>query len=170
LAEAAKKTETKATKTTTTRPVKKTESVLVSSEADIALNDNFERNKGSLPWPTDGFILNHYGTNKYPDGVVYNNPGVSIGTQTGASVKAIFDGEITQISYIEDKEVVFIKHGKYFTVYSNLSGASVQKGQQVKTGQLIGKAAMNDDGQGEVDLILMKEDNNVNPEQWLRRK
>jgi murein hydrolase activator len=170
LAAAAKKTEANVTKTTTTRVIKKNESVLVSSDADIALNENFERNKGSLPWPTDGFILNHYGTNEYPGGVKYNNPGVTIGAQVGANVKAIFDGEVTQVSYIEDKEVVFIKHGKYFTVYSNLSGASVQKGQQVKTGQLIGKAGMNDDGQGEVDLILMKEDNNVNPEQWLRRK
>jgi septal ring factor EnvC (AmiA/AmiB activator) len=152
------------------RVPKKTESVLVSSEADRALDANFERNRGSLPWPADGFILSHSGRNSLPGGIEYDNPGVSIGTAVGSSIKAIFDGEVTLVNYMEDKQVVFIKHGKYFSVYSNLSSANVQRGQTVKTGQVVGRAAANDDGQGEVDLIIMKENNNVNPEQWLRKK
>lgn len=148
----------------------KNESVLVSSEADRVLDANFERNKGSLPWPADGFILSQYGPNVLPGGVEYNNPGVSIGTSIGGAVKAVFDGEVTLVNTMEDKQVVFIKHGKYFSVYSNLSSASVQRGQTVRTGQVVGRAGANDDGQGEVDLIIMKESNNVNPGQWLRRK
>jgi septal ring factor EnvC (AmiA/AmiB activator) len=105
-----------------------------------------------------------------PGGVEYDNPGVSIGTAIGGSVKAIFDGEVTRVNPMDDKQVVFIKHGKYFTVYSNLSSANVQRGQTVKTGQVVGRAGANDDAQGEVDLIIMKESNNVNPEQWLRKK
>jgi septal ring factor EnvC (AmiA/AmiB activator) len=54
-------------------------------------------------------------------------------------------------------------------VYSNLASASVQRGDNVKTGQIIGRAGANDEGQGQVDFILMKESTNVNPEQWLRR-
>jgi septal ring factor EnvC (AmiA/AmiB activator) len=158
------------TKPTVTRAPRKTESVLVSSEADRVLDANFERNRGSLPWPADGFILSRYGPNSLPGGVDYNNPGVSIGTAVGGSVKAIFDGEVTLVNSMDDKQVVFIRHGKYFTVYSNLSSANVQRGQSVKTGQLIGRAGANDDGQGEVDLIIMKESSNVNPEQYLRRK
>ena len=158
------------TKPSVTRVPKKTESVLVSSEADRVLDANFERNRGSLPWPSDGFILSRYGPNQLPGGVDYNNPGVSIGTAVGGSVKAIFDGEITLVNSMDDKQVVFIRHGKYFTVYSNLSSANVQRGQSIKTGQVIGRAGANDDGQGEVDLIIMKESNNVNPEQYLRRK
>ncbi len=149
---------------------KKTESVLVTSEADKLLDANFERNKGSLPWPADGFILSRFGPNVLVDRVQYDNPGVSIGTAVGATVKAVFDGEVTLVNSMDDKQVVFIKHGKYFTVYSNLSSANVQRGQTVKTGQSVGRAGANDDGQGEVDLIIMKENNNVNPEQWLRRK
>ncbi len=152
------------------RTPKKIESILVSSEADRVLDANFERNRGSLPWPADGFILSHSGRNSLPGGVTYDNPGVSIGTAVGGSVKAIFDGEITLVNTMDDKQVVFIKHGKYFSVYSNLSSASVQRGQAVKTGQGIGRAGANDEGQGEVDLIIMKESNNVNPEQYLRKK
>ncbi|MDQ6756933.1 MAG: peptidoglycan DD-metalloendopeptidase family protein [Bacteroidota bacterium] len=176
IADAKNKTSNTEDKNTTAnaRPItkvpRKTESVLVTSEADRALDASFERNRGSLPWPSDGFILSHPGRNSLPGGIEYDNPGVSIGTAVGASVKAIFDGEVTLVSYMEDKQVVFIKHGKYFSVYSNLSSATVQRGQAVKTGQVVGHASSNDDGQGQVDLIIMKENNNVNPEQWLRRK
>jgi septal ring factor EnvC (AmiA/AmiB activator) len=158
------------TKPSVNRAPKRVESVLVTSEADRVLDANFEKNRGSLPWPADGFILSHSGRNSLPGGVEYDNPGVSIGTAVGASVKAIFDGEVTLVNSMDDKQVVYIKHGKYFTVYSNLASANVSHGQTVKTGQVVGKAGANDDGQGEVDLIIMKESNNVNPEQWLRRK
>ena len=156
------------TKSAVTR--KTTPSVLVSSEADKALDANFERNRGSLPWPVNGVILIHYGNYNIPGtNITGENPGVTIGTQIGSPVKAIFEGEVTLVSYIDDKQAVFIKHGKYFTVYSNLSSVSVQRGQTVTTSQVIGKAAANDDGQGEVFLILMKENNNVNPELWLHK-
>ena len=158
-------------KTTTTKPATRpasTGSVLVSTEADKVLNANFEANRGSLPWPASGYIIAHFGANKLPGGIDYDNPGVTIGVKIGESVKAVFDGEVTLVSYIEDKQAVFIKHGKYFTVYSNLGSANVQRGDNVKTGQVIGKAGANDDGQGQVDFIIMKESNNVNPEQWLR--
>jgi septal ring factor EnvC (AmiA/AmiB activator) len=162
----------KNTNTKTVKPsvsAKSTGSVLVSSEADKALDANFERNRGSLPWPVSGFIIAHFGRIILPGNIEYDNPGVTIGAKIGESVKAVFEGEVTLVSYIEDKQAVFIKHGKYFTVYSNLASANVQRGDNVKTGQVIGKAAANDEGQGEVDFILMKESNNVNPEQWLRR-
>lgn len=177
--EAAKKSEEKNTSTASVSkkdaaPVKSapakapSASVLVSSDADRALNASFKANKGSLPWPVNGFVITHYGANQYPGGIDYNNPGVSIGAKVGESVKAVFEGEVTLVSYIEDKQAVFIKHGEYFTVYSNLASASVQRGDKVRTGQVIGKVAPNDEGQGQVDFIIMQENDNVNPESWLR--
>ncbi len=122
-----------------------------------------------MPWPVSGYIIAHYGRTTLPGNIIYDNPGVSIGAKVGEAVKAVFEGEVTLVSYIEDKQAVFIKHGKYFTVYSNLASANVQRGDQVKTGQVIGKVGLNDEGQGEVDFIIMEESSNVNPEQWLRR-
>lgn len=165
------KTDEKTVAATAKKPASSTTigSVLVSSAADKALNANFEKNKGSLPWPVNGFVITHYGPNQYPGGIDYDNPGVSIGVKPGESVKAVFDGEVTLVSYMEDKQVVFLKHGKYFTVYSNLASARVQRGDKVKTGEVIGKAGLNDDGNGEVDFILMQENTNINPESWLKR-
>jgi septal ring factor EnvC (AmiA/AmiB activator) len=154
----------------TTKPARATGSILVSSEADRVLDASFERNRGTLPWPVNGFVLIHYGPYTIPDTKIRGeNPGVTIGTQVGNPVKAVFEGEVTLVTYMDDKQVVFIKHGKYFTVYSNLSSVNVQRGQKVKTSEVIGKAGANDDGQGEVLLILMKENNNVNPESWLHK-
>jgi len=141
---------------------------LVSTEADKALDANFEKNRGSLPWPVSGYVIEHYGLNKVTDRVDYSCPGVNIGAQVGEPVKAVFEGDVTAVSYMDDRQVVFIKHGKYYTVYSNLGAASVQRGDHVKTGQVIGKVGENDDGQGELDFVLMNGLNNVNPEQWLR--
>ena len=148
---------------------KSTGSVLVSSEADKELNASFEKNRGSLPWPASGYVIAHFGRTILPPNIEYDNPGVTIGAKIGEPVKAVFDGEVTLVSYIEDKQAVFIKHGKYFTVYSNLASASVQRGDNVKTGQVIGKAGANDEGQGQVDFIIMRESSQLNPEQWLRR-
>jgi septal ring factor EnvC (AmiA/AmiB activator) len=172
-AEKANKSDTKANETVAANSKPRSSipagSVLVSSEADKALNASFEKNKGSLPWPANGYVITHFGPNQYPGGIDYNNPGVSIGVKPGEPVKSVFDGEVTLVNYMDDKQVVFIKHGQYFTVYSNLASANVQRGDKVKTGQVIGKAGLNDDGNGEVDFILMDENNNVNPESWLKR-
>ncbi|MEP6584833.1 MAG: peptidoglycan DD-metalloendopeptidase family protein [Ginsengibacter sp.] len=164
---AANTNNTKATRSPVER--KSSGSVLVNTEADRALDASFERNRGSLPWPAAGFVSAHFGSSKLPGNIDYDNPGVTIAVKIGEPVKAVFDGEVTLVSYIEDRQAVFLKHGKYFTVYSNLASANVQRGDNVKTGQLLGKAGSNEEGQGQVDFIIMKESNNVNPEQWLRR-
>ena len=94
---------------------------------------------------------------------------ITISTDIGSNVKSIFDGVVSNILYIEDMQVIIIQHGKYFSTYSNLSGATVQRGQHVKTGQVIGKAAANLDGIGAVDLFISDEKNNIDPERWLKR-
>ena len=99
-----------------------------------------------------------------------NSTGITIETQVGASVKAIFDGDVSSVFNIEGNSVVFIKIGKFFIAYSNLSSVNVAKGDKVKAGQVLGKAGENTEGIGEMQLVLMEDKTNLNPEQWLRRK
>jgi len=99
-----------------------------------------------------------------------DNPVITIGTQTGNAVKSCFDGEVVGVFNLGDGMAVTIKHGRYFTTYSNLTGVTVSKGSAVKTGQSIGRAGKDDEGAGgQIDFILMIEARNVNPEGWLRR-
>jgi septal ring factor EnvC (AmiA/AmiB activator) len=161
------KTTTTPTKTT---PAKPTESVLLNAD-NIALNASFEKNKGTLPWPLDkGMVLMHYGKNTLPSGTVMDVTSVTISSDVGTAVKAVFDGTVSTVQVIEDMTVVIIQHGRYFTTYSNLSGVTVQRGQQIKTGQTIGRVAANFDGVGAVDFYISNESSNYDPEKWLRRK
>ncbi len=154
-------------------PAKKPDSYLDLNAKDVALNSSFQANKARLPWPVDkGVITLRYGTNKIENTLLtFDNPGITIATSTpGVPVKAVFDGEVSGVYNLGDGMAVTIRHGKYFTTYSNLSGVNVAKGATVKTGQQIGKAGRDDDGSGgQIDFILMIETRNIDPAPWLRR-
>ena len=81
-------------------------------------------------------------------------------------MKAVFDGEVQSIFSVGDVQAVMIRHGKYFTTYSNLSTVSVTKDEQVKTGQIIGRVS--DGGQLEF-LISDDKIRPLDPERWLHR-
>lgn len=152
-----------------TEVIKAPESILLNS-GNIELNENFVRNKGSLPWPVDkGVTIMHYGPNQLPSGSKIVVTGITVATDIGSNVKSVFDGVVSNIVFIEDMQVVIIQHGKYFTTYSNLGTVSVQRGQNVKTGQVIGKAAANLDGIGAIDFFINDEKDNIDPEKWLKR-
>ncbi len=148
---------------------KKEESVLLNAD-NIILNANFIKNKGSLPWPVDkGYTILHYGKNKLVSGSIVDLPCITVATDIGSNVKSVFDGVVSTIAFIEDMQVIIIQHGKYFSTYSNLTSVSVQRGQTVKTGQVIGKAGANLDGIGAIDFFISDERDNQDPERWLKR-
>jgi septal ring factor EnvC (AmiA/AmiB activator) len=154
-------------------PSKRPASVLESTPEGLIISQKFEENRGRLPWPVDkGIITLHFGPNKIPGKtktITVPSDGLTIETAIGAPVKAVFDGEVRSVFNVGDKQVVMIRHGKYFTVYSNLSNASVSKGQMVTAGQVIGKAGINDEGVGSIDLQIETETSTINPEPWLRK-
>jgi septal ring factor EnvC (AmiA/AmiB activator) len=160
--------------TTNAKPNVVRESVVFNTEADLKLNADFEKNRMKLPWPVDqGTVCIHYGPYQIGDTKLKgDNPGITICTaQPGNNVKSVFDGEVASVFNIGDSKSVMIRHGKYFTVYSNLSSVSVSKGATVSTGQSIGKVAVDDEtGEGgKLEFLLMVENKKLNPEQWLHR-
>ena len=144
--------------------------VLLNSEENIKLASNLESNRGRLPWPVSkGYVIAHYGKNLIEGTKLdYFNTGITIGTDVGAPVRAVFDGEVSSIPDVEGLSAVIIKHGNYFTSYSNLATVSVSKGDKVHTGQVLGTAAQGDSGGGQIDFIMMKDLSPQNPEPWLR--
>ena len=146
------------------------ESILLNSE-NIELNNNFVKNKGSLPWPVDrGTVILHYGNNKLPSGdaSIYTE-GISIAADIGTSVKSVFNGTVLKVVNIDGMSVLILQHGKYFTTYSNLSGVTVDAGQNVVTGQVLGKVSQGIYGNGAIDFYLSDEKHGFDPETWLRR-
>ncbi len=150
-------------------PAKVPPSVLLNAD-NIALNNSFEKNRGSLPWPVDrGVTIMHFGPNHLPSGSTIDVLGVTVAADIGSNVKSVFAGTVSNIVFIEDMQVVIIQHGKYFSTYSNLSNVSVQRGQNVTTGQVIGKVASNLDGIGAIDFFINDEKKNIDPERWLKK-
>jgi len=172
-----KGTSTVPTKPSTAAPAKsirepaKPESVLLGTDADVKLNASFISNRGALPWPVEkGYMIMRFGPQKHEIGVIVDNPGITIGSDIGSPVKALFDGEVSSVTNIDNMQVVVLQHGGHFTTYSNLSGVSVSRGQRIQTGQTLGRVAASDEGVGSIDLIISNEKSNLNPETWLRRR
>lgn len=139
---------------------------------DIALNADFAQNRGRLPHPVEGVITLGFGRYKIEGlgpSIVGDNPGVTYTTAVGAPVRAVFGGEVVSISRVGSMSFVVIRHGKYFTAYSNLSSVNVSKGANVSRGQTLGNVGADEEtGSGKLDFILMIEERNVDPRGWLR--
>lgn len=139
---------------------------------DIALNADFAQNRGRLPHPVAGVITLGFGRYKIEGlgpSIVGDNPGVTYTTAVGAPVRAVFGGEVVSISRVGSMSFVVIRHGKYFTAYSNLSSVNVSKGVNVSRGQTLGNVGADEEtGSGKLDFILMVEERNVDPRAWLR--
>jgi septal ring factor EnvC (AmiA/AmiB activator) len=151
----------------------RTYSVFESTPEGREMSINFENNRGRLPWPVSGgAVVGQFGTNIVPGTKLKEtNDGIFISTKIGAPVRCVADGEVISVMDLGDFQGVLVQHGKYFTVYNKLSDVSVNRGQQVKAGTLIGHAAADFDGEGKIEFRVMNGSNKfVNPEQWLKSR
>ncbi|MFH1004213.1 MAG: peptidoglycan DD-metalloendopeptidase family protein [Bacteroidota bacterium] len=138
------------------------------------LSNNFESNKGKLPWPlTEGVIIEQFGTHEHPDlpGVEIQNNGIDIGTNQRASVRAVFNGTVVAVASVSGLEgkVIIIKHGEYLSVYSNIDESFVKSGDKIKTKQNIGKVLTDDNSNTLLHLEIWKEQSMLNPESWIAK-
>jgi len=140
------------------------------------LNTDFEKNKGKLPWPVEkGVITSRFGKQPHPvlKGIVIENNGIDITTEKGASVRALFRGEVSSVIVIPGAgKAVIVSHGAYRTVYSNLRDASVIKGQKVETKATVGTVLTDDNGSiAHVEIWKITTEGlvKVDPGPWLFR-
>ncbi len=156
---------------TSAKPISaRKENVLENTPEVTKVSVGFENNKGNLPWPVDkASVVSSFGKQKIEGtSLIEDNIGLTIQTNAGVNVKAVFEGIVTTVYDIAGSQTVTIKHGKYFTTYYNLSSVNVSKGTVVQMGQLLGKAGVNDDGNGEIMFVVNIESIFVNPEIWLK--
>jgi len=150
----------------TLNTVKSGAKTVFSDDADVHLTGDFERNRGRLPWPVSGTISMAFGPHEYIKGIVHNNLGVTIDVQAGAAVKAVFQGEVQAIFNVGDVQAVMVRHGRYFTTYSNLSTVSVTKGEHINTGQILGRVG----DVAQLEFAVSNEKGTMlDPERWLKR-
>lgn len=142
-----------------------------STKVDTRLASEFEANKGKLPWPCDGTVVESFGQHNHPvyTGIVmpFNN-GVNIGVAKGTQAKAVFNGEVKKIIVMPGyNKCVLVQHGNYFTFYCKLGSVNVKAGDKVTTGQVLGTVDTID-GQTQLHFQLWKGSTPQDPEAWLR--
>ena len=142
-----------------------------STTVDEALSNNFASNKGRLPWPAEGTVVDSYGQHYHP---VYKNVklpfnnGVTLAVARGTQAKAVFDGTVAQIVVIPGyNQCVLVQHGSYFTFYCKLRSVAVKAGDKVKTGTVLGTVDTIS-GEDQLHFQLWKERTPQNPESWLK--
>ena len=167
-----------ATASGTTAPVKtapvSSTKIELTPEGKLS-SDSFKANKGQLPWPTEkGYISTGYGDQPHPDysNIVIHNSGIDITTDSGSSARAVFAGEVSgvQVSQTTNTYTVLVRHGDFFTAYSNLSSVSVSVGNKVTAKQTLGKIKTNAKGNSVLKFVINQNTTVLNPKSWLKPK
>lgn len=143
----------------------------LTPEAQL-LADNFEKNKGKLPWPVDkGFVAVGFGTRQHPivKSAKISSSGVRITTEENGIAKAVFDGKVTKVYLLPGgNNGVIIKHGNYFTNYYNLKEVFVSSGQDITTGDELGVIAIGNATQNTtLKFSIYRNLDNLDPQNWV---
>jgi len=137
---------------------------------------DFEAWKGRIPFPVTGryTIVKRFGRQKHPTlpHVETTNSGIDMQTEPGATVRCVFDGEVSAVFRTDGyNNVVVVKHGKYITVYANIGKIDVSTGQKIKAGAPIGTVYTdpNDGNRSILHFEVRHQRQKENPEAWLKR-
>ena len=133
----------------------------------------FEDQIRKLSWPVKtGFISLRFGLQRDPilKNVSINNTGIDIQTQRDENVAVVFEGEVRVKAFVPGQNnVVIIKHGNYYTVYSKLKSVEVKQGQVLRKGDLIGKVHTNNAGITQLHFEVWRDKKKLDPERWLKQ-
>lgn len=138
------------------------------------LNGRFDQNKGKMLLPVDGgVIIEHFGTHQHPTQkhITVVNKGVNIAAPKGADVMAIFEGQVARVMFIAGlNNCVMLRHGDYFTIYSNLATVSVKAGESVRANQKLGSLSGGDNPDDyQLHFELWYHTTNQDPEVWFAK-
>lgn len=141
----------------------------------IELSNNFDENKGKLPWPVQkGVVYSSFGEHAHPvlKGIKTRNDGIDIVTNEGSNARVIFDGEVRSIISVPGSSnfAVLVKHGHFFSLYSNLEKVFVKPGDKVQIKQDLGKISKDDeDNTTKLQFQIWKSTSKLNPVHWLSK-
>ena len=134
--------------------------------------ENFQENKGRLPWPLEkGVVTQGFGRQRHPvvKTTIIQSNGVTISTEPFAKVRAVFEGEVMSVIMIKGSNPsVLIRHGSYITLYTNLSKLYVKKGEKVSSKQIIGEVFTNQQtGRTQLQFGIFNNIKALNPKDWV---
>jgi len=115
-------------------------SEIITNGGDITAD--FIHGKSKLSWPLgDGFVERFFGKQPHPTlkKIEIVNNGIDIRALSSPVIYSTFAGTVAGVFTLPSgMQSMLIKHGDFYTVYSNMDQIFVKKGDQINTRQEIG--------------------------------
>ncbi|MFT5646964.1 MAG: septal ring factor EnvC (AmiA/AmiB activator) [Aureispira sp.] len=148
--------------------------VLESIDYESVASEKFAQQKGKLMWPIyQGKIIGSYGKHQHPlfKDVQINNNGIDIQGQYNSVVRNIYEGQVVSVFTIPGyQNAIMVKHGAYYTTYSNVAKVYVKQGQRLKQGGQIGTIGRDSNAGGHLlHFEIWHNKYKENPALWLKR-
>ena len=146
------------------------ERAIASAGAGSSASNSFAENRGRLSFPVHrGRVTQRFGRQPHPvyKGVVIENNGIKIAVEAGTKARSVFAGVVVNVLASGGSKTVMVKHGNYFTIYSNLASTYVSKNQTIPAGTNIGEVGLDFDGTYTLDFQIWNQTNPVDPLSWV---
>jgi septal ring factor EnvC (AmiA/AmiB activator) len=146
----------------------------VTTPEQKIISDNFAENMGRLPWPVErGVITSHFGVHPHPvfKYLTEDNIGIEITSSGKTLARSVFQGEVAKVFAISGANMtVIVRHGRYLSVYANISNVKVRPGEKVSAKQELGEIYLDPkNGDSSVLKFMIFETNQkyLDPESWI---
>ena len=136
-------------------------------------NDSFSSYQGQLMIPTPGKIISKFGPLRTGDYKSFTfQKGIDIKVKKGEPVKSVFNGKVLFAQWLKGYgNLMVIDHGgNYYTLYAHVEEIFKQKGETVKTGEIIATAGDTGSIKGTcLHFEIRHHGKAVDPMNWLKK-
>lgn len=151
----------------------KTPVITAKEPVEYTFDIAFGKLKGKLGWPvTEAKLIRKFGENTNEKlHTVTMNYGVDLKVNSARSVKVVAQGYVSLINWLPGYgTIIIVTHSDgYRTIYGNLGVVSVNEGDKVTGGQVLGTVGESLEGYV-LHFEIWHKKTNLNPGQWLASK
>jgi len=130
--------------------------------------------RGKLDWPVHGSVSAPFGKYKHPEfaGEIFRK-GIDIDAPIGEEIKAVEKGTVVYADRFSGYgKMVIVDHGeRYYTIYGHLSEIIKKSGDEVRRGEVVGRAGDSDSLAGSKLYFEMRKDGrSLDPVPWFKKQ
>ena len=130
--------------------------------------------RGKLDWPTQGRVTAPFGKYQHPEfAAEVVRKGIDIDAPNGEEIKAVEKGTVVYADRFSGYgKMVIVDHGeRYYTIYGHLSEILKKTGDEVRRGEVLGRAGDSDSLAGAKLYFEMRKDGrSVDPVPWFKKQ
>ncbi len=130
--------------------------------------------RGHLEWPVHGRVTAPFGKYKHPVfAAEIVRKGIDIDAPLGEEIKAVEKGRVVYADRFSGYgNMVIVDHGeRYYTIYGHLSEILKQTGDEVKRGEVLGRAGDSDSLAGsKLYFEIRKDGHSLDPVPWFKKQ